>query len=159
MSSATPGTVFDCNVFLQALLNDRGPAYGCMELVDSGQVTLLASPEVLAEIKDVLNRPKLQQKFLALTPERVAAFLQDIEGKAVLYTSVPKVITLERGPKDEPYLNLAVTAGARYLVTRDKDLLDLMRMENPEGKDLRQRFPQLTILEPGAFLKEFSSKS
>lgn len=30
-----------------------------------------------------------------------------------------------RDPKEEPYLNLALHKGVKYLVTRDADLLDL----------------------------------
>ena len=55
-----------------------------------------------------------------------AAVLRNALGKAVVLTEIPKAFTLARDPKDEPYLNLALAAGARYLVTRDKDLLDLM---------------------------------
>ena len=36
-------------------------------------------------------------------------------------------LVLERDRKDEPYLDLALSANARYLISRDKDLLDLMQ--------------------------------
>jgi hypothetical protein len=49
----------------------------------------------------------------------------------------------------------AITAGARYLVTRDNDLLDLMA-DNSVGVDFRRRFPDLKILDPAAFLQELS---
>lgn len=51
------------------------------------------------------------------------------------------------------YLNLAVAAGARYLVTRDRDLLDLMSEPPDEGRTLRERFPNLVILDPVTFLE------
>jgi predicted nucleic acid-binding protein len=63
------------------------------------------------------------------------------------------VFSCPRDPDDEPYVNLAVAAGARYLVTRDKDLLDLM-----EDADFRRRFATLAILDPAAFLLERSGK-
>ena len=55
-------------------------------------------------------------------------------------------------PKDEPYLDLAVAAGARYLVSRDRDLLDLMN-----DAQFRQRFPELIVLDPPAFLRAIRS--
>jgi predicted nucleic acid-binding protein len=40
-----------------------------------------------------------------------------------------------------------------YLVSRDKDLLDLMTGHTDECKDFRRRFRQLKIIEPVEFLK------
>jgi predicted nucleic acid-binding protein len=53
-----------------------------------------------------------------------------------------------RDPKDERYLNLAIAVGARYLVSRDTDLLDLMK-----DQPFRNQFPHLNILDPTAFLQ------
>ena len=143
-----PSAVFDCMVFLQGAGRPAGPARACFRLVDEDRVTLCLSAEVIAEVRDVLTRPKTQRKFPLLSPEWVETFVQNAESKAVVLSEVPKAFTLERDPKDEPYLNLAFAAGAHYLVSRDKDLLDLM---NDEG--FRQRWPDLTILDPVAFLQ------
>lgn len=53
MSSTIPAVVFDCNIFLQAVLNPNGAAGACKQLVDRGQVELFVSPQVLAEVADV----------------------------------------------------------------------------------------------------------
>ena len=50
----------------------------------------------------------------------------------------------------------AIEAGAQFLVTRDHDLLDLMR-DTEEGRDFKSRFRQLKILDPLAFLKEIEA--
>jgi len=52
-----------------------------------------------------------------------------------------------------PVVNLALEAGASYLVTWDADLLDLMDIHRPEGKAFRAKFPDLVILDPVAFLR------
>jgi uncharacterized protein len=143
-----PRAVFDCMVFLQGAARPAGPARACFRLVDEDRVRLCLSAEILAEVRDVLTRPKTQRKFPLLSPEWVESFLQNAESKAVVLTEVPRSFTLERDPKDEPYLNLALAAGAHYLVSRDKDLLDLMNEES-----FRQRCPDLTILDPVAFLQ------
>jgi putative PIN family toxin of toxin-antitoxin system len=118
--------VFDCMVFLQAVLNEDGPAFACFRLVEDEATTLCVSSAVLAEVREVLTRPSLQAKFKKLTPPRVELFLHKVETKAILIADVPHATSLVRDPDDEPYLNLAIAANAKYLVSRDKDLLELM---------------------------------
>jgi putative PIN family toxin of toxin-antitoxin system len=144
-----PRAVFDCMVFVQALANDRGPSFACLQLARDGQVSLCVSREVLVEVREVLHRPKLQKKLPALTAERVDAFLDDVISYATLITEVPHRFAYGRDPKDEPYIDLSLAAQARYLVSRDKDLLDLAL-----DTGFRQQFPDLLILSPVALLRE-----
>lgn len=65
---------------------------------------------------------------------------------------------LPRDPKDEKYINLAVEAEADYIVTRDKDLLDLMTGIDIESKEFRQRFRPLRMVEPIKFLRIIQEK-
>jgi predicted nucleic acid-binding protein len=73
--------------------------------------------------------------------------------KAVLLNRVSSVFQLPRDPKDEKYINLAIGVEADYIVSRDKDLLDLMTGIDLESKEFRQRFRPLKIVEPIEFLK------
>jgi predicted nucleic acid-binding protein len=59
--------------------------------------------------------------------------------------------------KDEPYINLAIVAGASYLVSRDNDILDLSALSSLDGERLRHQAHQLQILNPVAFLAEIRS--
>lgn len=145
----TPRVVFDCMVFLQGAGCPAGPSRACFHLVDESRVTLFLSAEILVEARDVLTRPKTRRKFPLLTSEWVETFLQAAQSKALVLAGVPKMETLERDPKDEPYLNLAIAAKGHYLVSRDHDLLDLMR-----DPGFRRRYPDLLILDPLDFLKE-----
>jgi putative PIN family toxin of toxin-antitoxin system len=122
----TPRAVFDCVVFLQGAARETGPAGACFRLLTEGRLTLCLSPPIFSEVSDVLTRPKTQQRFKTLTAERVEAFLREVQNRAVLCDTVPEVFSYPRDPDDEPYVNLAVAAGANYLVTWDNDLLDLM---------------------------------
>ncbi len=121
------------------------------DYVNSGRVTLCLSPDVLAEIRDVLTRPKLVAKFPALTVEAVNAFLAQHLRRAKWIDNVPEHYVLERDPDDSKYLNLAITAGAPYVVTDDLDLLDLMAEDSPVGVDFRRRFPTLQVAIPATF--------
>jgi putative PIN family toxin of toxin-antitoxin system len=149
----TDRAVFDCMIYLQAVTNENGPAFACFRLIDEGQVTLCISADILAEARDVLTRPALQAKLPHLTPQRVAAFHQNVQAKSLVVDDVPRIVSHSRDPDDEPYLNLAVAAGATFLVSRDKDLLSLMG-----DADFRGRFPDLVILDPVAFLQEIRGR-
>ena len=148
----TPRAVFDCMVLLQGAGRPAGPAGACLRLVDDGQIALYLSSQILAEVRDVLTRPAVQRRFPALSPEWVAMFVRHLELKGTLLASVPHAASLPRDPKDEPYLNLAIASGAKYLVTRDNDLLDLM-----SDTGFRSRYPDLLIVEPVAFLRELAA--
>jgi putative PIN family toxin of toxin-antitoxin system len=139
--------------FSQAAARSTGPAAACLEALRDGRLELVISPEIVAEVRDVLTRPKTVRKFPALTPEAVEVFVRDVEARAVALTEVPRVFALARDPKDEPYINLAIASEAEYLITWDLDLLDLM---GDEG--FRQKFPTLTILDPPTFLEKLGSE-
>jgi putative PIN family toxin of toxin-antitoxin system len=143
-------------VFLQGAMRATGPAAACFRLVDRGAVQLCLSTELLAEVRDVLARPSLQRRYQSLAPENVAKFLAAVEAKAVLVPGVAPVFSYARDPKDELYVNLAVAAGAAYLVSRDRDLLNLMDQASAAGRDFSQRFPGLRILDPAALLRAFA---
>ena len=81
-------------------------------------------------------------------------FIESIERQAVMLHDVPRVFEYQRDPKDEPYINLALAAGATYLVSRDKDVLDLADSSNPEGERLRKMSADLKILDPITFLRD-----
>ncbi len=147
-----PRAVFDCMVFVQALANDKGPSFACLELARSGKLELCVSLDVVAEVREVLNRPKIQKKLPAITPERIASFLRDVVSFASVIADVPHEFSYERDPKDEPYINLAIAAHAQFLASRDNDLLDL-----PSDAGFRERFPELVILDPVALLRKMTA--
>lgn len=146
--------VFDCNVHLQAASRQKSIAAECLRLVEKGFVQLYLSEEVLAEIADVLNRPEIRKHFQTLTDEIVEAFLLRLRRNSQIIRRVPKKFSYSRDPDDEIYINLAVEAKADYIVSRDNDLLDLMRDYTEEAKEFRQRFRSLQVIEPLEFLKE-----
>jgi putative PIN family toxin of toxin-antitoxin system len=149
-----PLVVFDCVVFLQGLIKESGPAVTCLEYFEQGRFSLAISSEVLSELHDVLSRSSLRQSFRLLTEEKADRLIESLLSKGKLFGSVPKRFELPRDPDDEPYLNLAIESGAQFLVTRDRDLLDLMRWDTEEGRDFQSRFRELKILDPVVFLKE-----
>ena len=78
-----PRVVFDCNVFLQALVNPNGAAGECKKLLDGGEIELFVSASVLSEIAEVLSRPKVRALAPNLTLEKIVAFIEDIRMKSI----------------------------------------------------------------------------
>lgn len=109
--------VLDCMIFVQAAGNPHGPAMACFDKLAEMGGQLCVSDAVLLEIGDVLTRAELRKRVPSLTPERVGKFLDDVKTKALVVENVPRVFSLPRDPKDEPYINLAIAAKADFLVT------------------------------------------
>lgn len=148
-----PRVVFDCNVLLQAAARGQSAAAQCLNLAESGLIQICVSREVLAEAEDVLNRPKIRTHFQDLSDEIVGAFLKRLQKLSVLIHPVSNKFSYPRDEDDEPYINLAVAAGAGFIISRDKDLLDLMTGHADECKEFRQRFRPLRVVEPAEFLR------
>jgi putative PIN family toxin of toxin-antitoxin system len=156
MTTATR-VVFDCNTFLQDLCAPEGSAGQCVQLAFNGKVKLFVSPVVLDELREVTNRPAVIAK-LRLVAERVDEFFEAIEIAATVLAGFPAVFSYQRDPDDAHYINLALAADAKLIVSRDKDLLDLMDAAKPEAVEFQNRFPALRILNPVGFLREFESE-
>ena len=116
------------------------------------------SEAVLAEIEDVLSRPRLRERNPNLTDEKVAYLLELLWEKAEFVEKVPLRFRYSRDPDDEPYLNLAIETEAAFLVSRDNDLLALMTAYTDEAKDFRRRFRRLKIVNPVEFLEIIRSR-
>lgn len=156
MSRSVPPikVVFDCMVFLQATANEASPAATALDLLDTGDIKLYLSEQVLEEVRRVLNRSEVRLALPQITDVRVEALFRRLDKNATIVTHVPRVFEFSRDPEDEPYLNLAIAANAAFLVSRDRDLLDLMTGHDAESKQFRQRFRFLKISDPPGFLKE-----
>jgi predicted nucleic acid-binding protein len=94
-------------------------------------------------VRDLLGRPRIRAKNPSLTDTSVVEFIDRVRQVAKRIDTVPASFALARDTDDEPYLNLAIAASADYLVTRDNDMLDLMR-----DAVFRAQYPTLTILDP-----------
>ena len=139
------------------MLSGRGPAPGCFDLCYKGDLRLVLSPIVLAEVRSLPYHPDLK-RVPSLTVARVDAFLANALTHAMFLQDIPAVFVHPRDPDDEHYVNLALAAGASLIVSRDNDLLDLMNPQKPEGRDFLARFSQLLILAPNDLLSLLDRK-
>src|SRR5579862_670441 len=148
-----PGVVFDTGVVLQAGLRPHGPSGRVVSLIDQDLFVLHVSEECIEEYEDVLTRPKIRAKNPHLTDVLTAAIIERIRNSGILRSELPSHFQYSRDPEDEHVINLAIETGAQFLVSRDNDLLALMGDE-----EFCRRFPDLTILDPVAFLQELAHR-
>lgn len=153
MSSEIILAVFDTNIFLQSLLNPHSVAAKCLEKVRHGKVKLFVSQDTLAEVRDVVLRPNILARLPDADAVQIEVFIEDISNISTLIHAVTETFKFSRDPKDEIIINLAVNSKAEYIVSRDRDLLDLMSGFTDECKEFRQRFRPLKVVEPLEFLR------
>jgi putative PIN family toxin of toxin-antitoxin system len=151
MTADPPKVVYDCNIFVQALINLNGPAGRCLEKAKDGHVLLIASPYVLAEVRE--SHLKTPAKY-GITAEQTDELARAIASYASILTDVPPVYHHPYDPDDSHYVDLALMADARLIVSRDRHLLMLADQARREGQDFLTRFPQLRILDPVQLLRE-----
>ena len=159
MPELTPRVVFDCNLFIQGIANRNSPARKALRLFFNGDISLFVSEPIIREIRDVLNRAELRRKLPGINDRIVNAFLTKLEAKAIHITNIPEEFHYERDPDDEMYINLAIVANASYLVSRDKDLLDLMTTSTDVARQFRSRYPFLRIVTAASFITAIESAS
>lgn len=145
--------VLDCMVCLQAAAREESAAAACLRLAENHYVQLFISRAIIKEVENVLSRNHIRARFKTLTDESVQAFIARLCEAADLIQVIPRHFKYEhRDVKDEPYINLAIETQAHYLVSRDNDLLDLMKWEKEDGCEFQQRFRFLQIVTPETFL-------
>jgi putative PIN family toxin of toxin-antitoxin system len=134
----TPRFVLDTNIFISAmLLPDSTPRYAFDRALDTGKI--LISISVLAELEAVLGRPKFDKYvYEDERKEFLAALVREAE-----FIDITEHITQCRDPKDDKFLELAVSGLADCLITGDADLLAL------------HPFRGVPILRPADFLSRF----
>jgi uncharacterized protein len=140
--------VFDTNIFFQAAISQTGPSFECWNLVLAGSVQVYMSAEIFAEIREVASRPKLRKAFPNLGGPAASQLLRNFRNKSIFVMSVESTAFEIRDPDDQKFLDLAVTVNAEYLVSRDRDLLDLH-----SDSEFSSQFPNLKIVTPVGFLE------
>ena len=132
-------SVFDANVLVSALLSAQSIPRRALDFaLERGEVLL--SLDVLAELSGVLGRKQIR---LYVDDEDARRFMAALAREAD-WVEVISHIEACRDPKDNKYLELAVSGHADYLVTGDSDLLILTP------------FQGIVILTPRAFLADRS---
>lgn len=103
--------VIDTNVLVSGLLTPFGPPGVIVGMVAVGRLRPCYDARILAEYNEVLRRPAFP-----FADEEVAALMAQIRAGGELATAEPLPSPLPH-PDDRPFLEVAVSAMAEYLVT------------------------------------------
>lgn len=137
-----PLLVVDPNVLISAAITGRGPTLQLIQAAATGSLTLAVSPLLLRELRTTLERPKFR-KYLSL--DEAAEFVDALQLLAVVTDDPPAAGLAQvcRDPGDDYLVYLAEEVEASFLVSGDKDLLELDR----PGLDVRTPAQAVEALE------------
>jgi uncharacterized protein len=120
MPSLKPSRVIvDTNLWISFLIGKE--LQNLKDLITSEKVQLITSDQLITELKIVTARPKLQKYFDQEKITELISFL-DIVSEKVKFKKIEQVC---RDPKDDFLLALSKESKAEYLITGDKDLLEI----------------------------------
>jgi len=136
--------VVDTNILVSALIFESDTPRQALDFViDSPFGVILISEETVAELDEVIHRPRFDKY---LDEEDRFKLIADLRGQAEL-VSISETISACRDAKDNKILELAVSGKATHIVTGDADLLVM----NP--------FRGIAIVSPQEFLAIVSGKN
>lgn len=137
--------VLDANILLAALAGRPGaPPALLLAGAHNGDIEAVACPLLLSEVRENLTKPYFRAR---LTPQEAEEILAAYEEVAVVLADPIRVVPVLRDSADDYLLALASAAGARAIVTGDRDLLDHAGL-SPEAIDARAACELIGLLEP-----------
>ena len=119
MAKRTDRVIIDTNLWISFLITKDLKTLDSK--VKTGKIKIIFGLELIEEFLSVASKPKFKKYFLKEDVEQIID-LFDVYGEIV---QVISKIELCRDPKDDFLLSLATDSKADYLITGDKDLLDL----------------------------------
>lgn len=116
--------VLDTVVYVRALINPKGK-WGRLVFEVARHHTTTTSPEIVREVIEVLQRQELKEKLPQLDYSiRFEAILGVLrEAQVVQPKDRPSIC---RDAEDDKFFWCAAAASADYLVSEDKDILDIV---------------------------------
>ena len=114
--------IIDTNIWISFLIGKS--LKGLQNHLDSQSIKVITCNEQYLELSDVLKRPKIKKYF---TKEQIVEFFE-LLGESSEKVKIVTKTNLCRDPKDNYLVSLAIDSKADYLITGDKDLLDLVKI-------------------------------
>lgn len=136
---------FDTNIFVRSLIQKENLANHLISLWLDGRFVLVLSQAIVDEVRDVLLRPTLMRKLQYTRTEAIRLINLFPQARIVEVTSSTELC---RDPKDDKFIDCAISGRAQFLVSYDKDLVDDTKLK-------RALFEfGVEIVEPPDFLNE-----
>lgn len=137
--------VLDANTLISAVINVRASvSQEIYQASKSKHFILIISPQILSEADDVLRRARLMRvhKYSFKQLRKIIKEIANVSYPVLGNTKVEIV----RDPDDDKIISAALEGKADYIVTRDRDLLDL------------KQYQEIKIITPEEFMEILRSK-
>ena len=118
--------IIDTNIWISFLIGKK--LRKLKQQIVSKKIKLITTDQLLKEIEQVSQRPHLRKYFPADKVEELIELLQIIADNKKL-KNIPSIC---RDPKDDFLLELSKVGHADFLITGDKDLLELKKYKKTE---------------------------
>jgi putative PIN family toxin of toxin-antitoxin system len=114
--------VIDTNVVVSAVLKDRNPETVILFVIGNPEFEWVASREILEEYIGVLGRERFA------VPKEILDKWSDIFNEIITFVDFTSTVDFPRDQKDARFIACAVSAGADYLITGDKDFEEAYKL-------------------------------
>ena len=120
--------VMDTNTLISAIINTKGSvSEEIYQNFMAQQFSLIISYGILEEVEDVSNRERVIKRHKLSTKER-EVIISELTALSYIVPGTTRVEVV-RDPDDNKVVSAALEGKADYIVSRDKDLLDLKEYE------------------------------
>ena len=116
--------IIDTNLWISFLIGRK--LSSLLDLMSYPEFQLVISTELIEEIHDVVSRPKLAKYYTSENVNMLMKYMKDFS----LSFELGNIPSRCRDPKDDYLLELALVSDADFLVTGDKDLLEVKKIGN-----------------------------
>ena len=130
--------VVDTSILVRAVIKPTGSVGPALQRLRRREYTLLISRATLDELADVLPGPRLRTKY-QLSNRVLRATIRLIVLRSELIRPDRRIVAC-RDPRDDKFLEVAVSGRAQVIVSGDEDLLTL------------DPFERIPIVTPARFL-------
>jgi uncharacterized protein len=111
--------IVDSNIWISFLIGKD--LKGLQNLIDSQFITIITCNEQLLELSEVFKKPKIKKYF---STGQINEFFELLDESSEKFETKTKT-NLCRDTKDNYLVSLAIDSKADFLITGDKDLLEL----------------------------------
>ena len=132
--------VLDTNIWLSGIFWD-GEASKIIEKAEKNEFEILISENILSEIVNVITRESKFQKHIINFKTSIEDILRTILSISTLIKTKSTLNIIKSDPKDNIILEAALDGKADYIISYDRDLLNMLE------------FREIKIVNPSEFLK------
>lgn len=133
--------ILDTNVFVSGIFW-KGPPRQILQSWRDGEITIVASTEILSEYERVTKTLAIQ-----FPGADLSVFMRLLTLKAEMCVAKPLLAPVSKDPEDDKFLACGVAAKVCCIVSGDKDLLEV------------SGFAGIEVLKPRKFVELYLSKS